>query len=63
MHIGVELVRADDGRLEGTVVPERGPSRPFSGTLELLQVLEGLDLARLPAPRSPRSADDPGSTP
>lgn len=52
MHLGVELGRRADGRLEGTVVTPTGDRYPFAGTLDLLRVLEGL-------PPAPEDADPP----
>jgi hypothetical protein len=42
MHLTVDLLRTPDGRLEGTVITETGRARAFSGTLDLLRVLEDL---------------------
>ncbi|WP_328305001.1 hypothetical protein [Actinomycetospora sp. NBC_00405] len=42
MHLSVDLLRTPDGRLEGTVITETGREQPFSGTLDLLRVLEDL---------------------
>ncbi|NMO93466.1 hypothetical protein [Actinomycetospora sp. TBRC 11914] len=42
MRVTLDLVRARDGRLEGTAVADGGAEHPFSGTLELLRVLEDL---------------------
>jgi hypothetical protein len=42
MHLTVDLLRAPDGRLEGTVVTETGGEQAFSGTLDLLRILEDL---------------------
>jgi hypothetical protein len=59
MRVTLDIERSGDGRLEGTVATESGPEHPFSGTLELLRVLEDLKPAAPPAsgipPRSPRS--------
>ena len=46
MHLGVELLRTADGRLEGTVTMESGQTRRFCGTLDLLRILEDLEPAR-----------------
>jgi hypothetical protein len=60
MRVTLDLVRSRDGRLEGTAATETGPEHPFSGTLELLRVLEDLQPGSRPAtssgtvPRSPR---------
>ena len=43
MHLRVELLRAVDGRLEGVVTTESGRQQRFSGTLELLRILEELE--------------------
>ena len=48
MRVTLDIVRSRDGRLEGTAATETGHEHPFSGTLELLRVLEDLD----PAPRA-----------
>ncbi|GAA4801676.1 hypothetical protein GCM10023200_43300 [Actinomycetospora chlora] len=42
MQLTVDLLRASDGRLEGTVITETGREQPFSGTLDLLRILEDL---------------------
>jgi hypothetical protein len=42
MHLTVELLRTADGRLEGIVTTESGRERRFSGTLDLLRILEDL---------------------
>jgi hypothetical protein len=42
MRVTLDLVRAHDGRLEGTAATDGGAQHPFSGTLELLRVLEDL---------------------
>ena len=42
MHLTVDVVRTADGRLEGTVITETGLEQAFSGTLDLLRVLEDL---------------------
>jgi hypothetical protein len=51
MRVMLDLVRSGDGRLEGTAATDAGPAHPFSGTLELLRVLEDLQPA-LPRPPS-----------
>ena len=45
MRLTVDLHRTADGRLEGTVITESGREQTFSGTLELLRVLEDLQPA------------------
>jgi len=42
MHLTVDLLRTPDGRLEGTVITEAGREQAFSGTLDLLRILEDL---------------------
>lgn len=42
MEMTVDLLRASDGRLEGTVTTDTGDRLPFSGTLDLLRLLEDL---------------------
>ncbi len=44
MQMTVDLLRADDGRLEGTLTTDTGDRLPFSGTLDLLRLLEDLTL-------------------
>jgi hypothetical protein len=44
MHLSLDVLRTADGRLEGTVVTESGREQPFSGTLDLLRILEDLHL-------------------
>jgi hypothetical protein len=44
MRLTVDLIRTADGRLEGTVITESDREQAFSGTLELLRVLEDLQL-------------------
>jgi hypothetical protein len=57
MRLTLDLLRCSDGRLEGTVTTDSGREHPFSGTLDLLRVLEdelrppGRDL---PTPRRSR---------
>ena len=43
MHLRVELLRTVDGRLEGVVTTESGSQQSFSGTLDLLRILEELE--------------------
>jgi hypothetical protein len=52
MHLSLDVLRTADGRLEGTVITESGREQPFSGTLELLRILEDL--------HAERPADDRG---
>ncbi|MCD2192482.1 hypothetical protein LQ327_03620 [Actinomycetospora endophytica] len=57
MRVMLDLVRSRDGRLEGTAATEAGREHPFSGTLELLRVLEDLQPSpqvRQDLPGSPR---------
>lgn len=42
MRLSVDLLRTADGRLEGIVITEAGREHAFSGTLDLLRVLEEL---------------------
>ena len=42
MHLSLDVLRTTDGRLEGTVITESGREQPFSGTLDLLRILEDL---------------------
>lgn len=58
MRVTLDLVRSWDGRLEGTAATEAGRQHPFSGTLELLRVLEELH----PAPPRPSSETRPRSS-
>jgi hypothetical protein len=43
MYLRVELLRTVDGRLEGVVTTESGRQQRFSGTLDLLRILEELE--------------------
>ena len=43
MHLTVELLRTAGGRREGIVTTESGPRQQFSGTLDLLRILEELE--------------------
>jgi hypothetical protein len=43
VHLRVELLRTADGRLEGIVTTESGRQQRFSGTLDLLRILEELE--------------------
>jgi hypothetical protein len=51
MHLSLDVLRTADGRLEGTVITESGREQPFSGTLDLLRILEDL--------HGDRPADEP----
>jgi hypothetical protein len=44
VHLSLDVLRTADGRLEGTVITESGQEHPFSGTLDLLRILEDLHL-------------------
>ena len=46
MHLSLDVLRTADGRLEGTVISESGREHLFSGTLELLRILEDLHAER-----------------
>jgi hypothetical protein len=50
VHLTVELLRAVDGRLEGVVTTESGRQQRFSGTLDLLRILEELEPPTDPFP-------------
>jgi hypothetical protein len=50
MYLTLELLRAADGRLEGIVTTEFGGERRFSGTLDLLRILEELEPPAGPSP-------------
>ncbi len=58
MRVTLDIARSPDGRLEGTAATETGSEHAFSGTLELLRVLEdlqpGAPLTSGTIPRSPR---------
>jgi hypothetical protein len=56
MHLTVELLRTADGRLEGPVATDGGSERSFSGTLDLLRILEDLE----PFPDDPPTPGRPG---
>jgi hypothetical protein len=43
VHLTVELLRTADGRLEGIVTTESGSTQRFTGTLDLLRILEDLE--------------------
>jgi hypothetical protein len=43
MYLTVQLLRTADGRLGGTVTTDSGRELPFSGTLDLLRILEDLE--------------------
>jgi hypothetical protein len=47
VHLSLDVLRTTDGRLEGTVTSESGQEQPFSGTLELLRILEDLQFESL----------------
>ena len=49
MHLTVELLRTADGRLEGIVTTESGCTQRFTGTLDLLRILEELEPPADPA--------------
>jgi hypothetical protein len=51
MQMTVDLLRAADGRLEGTLVTDTGDRVPFSGTLDLLRLLEDLTEPPTAAPQ------------
>ena len=44
MRLLIDLVRTGDGRLEGVVHPPGADATAFTGVLDLLRVLEGIDL-------------------
>ena len=46
MQLTLDLLRTADGRLEGTVITESGREQAFSGTLDLLRILEDLQAER-----------------
>ncbi len=46
MHLSLDVLRSDDGRLEGTVITDSGREQPFSSTLDLLRILEDLHAER-----------------
>jgi hypothetical protein len=54
LYLTLELLRAADGRLEGIVTTESGRERRFSGTLDLLRILEELE-----PPAEPSLGDAP----
>ena len=54
MHLTVDLLRRADGRLEGTVITETGREQAFSGTLDLLRILEDLQSESPVDDRGPR---------
>lgn len=53
MQLTLDLLRTVDGRLEGTVITESGREQVFSGTLDLLRVLEDLQLEHRDDDRRP----------
>lgn len=59
MHLTVDLLRCADGRLEGIVITDSGRRHAFSGTLDLLRILEDLE----PGPGAPGAEAWPGHTP
>ena len=73
MHLTVELLRTADGRLEGIVTTESGREQRFSGTLDLLRILEELEppaepslgraaaAAAVTAPTAPDAPDERGA--
>jgi hypothetical protein len=58
MHLTVELSRTADGRLGGTVTTDSGRELAFSGTLDLLRILEDLE-----PPTGPFRDDGPARRP
>jgi hypothetical protein len=54
MRLTVDLLCVADGRLEGTVITESGREQAFSGTLDLLRVLEDLQQEHRDDDRRPR---------
>ena len=53
MRLSLDVLRSADGRLEGTVLTESGREEPFSGTLDLLRILEDLHLGAAGDARQP----------
>ncbi len=53
VQLTLDLLRTADGRLEGTVITESGREQAFSGTLDLLRVLENLQLEHRDDDRRP----------
>ena len=49
----LDVHRDPDGRLEGEISPQGEKARPFSGTLDLLRVLEDHTPAEDPSVESP----------
>ena len=43
MQMTVDVSRGEDGRIEGTLVTDAGARHRFSGTLDLLRILEDLE--------------------
>ena len=56
MRLLIDLVRTVDGRLEGVVHPPGADATAFTGVLDLLRVLEGIDLC---TPAGPDPTDRP----
>lgn len=52
MYLTLELLRAADGRLEVIVTTESGREQWFSGTLDLLRILDELEPSDGPHPGS-----------
>ena len=59
VRITLELDRSPSGRLEGTALLETGAEHRFSGTLDLLRILEGLRPAGLPCSSPSARPEDP----
>jgi hypothetical protein len=49
VHLTVELLRTADGRPEDIVTTESGSTQRFTGTLDLLRILEELEPPADPA--------------
>jgi hypothetical protein len=58
MRVTLDLFRAEDGRLEGTVHAPGEAGGPFASLLDLLRVLDDLDLSR---PRTEGPDDRPAA--
>ncbi|MDL5155506.1 hypothetical protein [Actinomycetospora termitidis] len=54
MRVTLDITRSRDGRLEGTAATDTGDEQPFSGTLDLLRVLEDLEPSPRPEPGEAR---------
>ena len=64
MHLAVELIAAEDGRVEGSVTSNGGREQAtFSGWLELLRLLETAIGAPPCLPGASRPSVLPGSQP